>query len=122
MSKTINNFKKGDIIVKTYGYDCTLIDFYEVVRTTACGVELRELNQESEGNHSGFCWAVPGSYKSEKTTLYRLKKNGNPNLGAYSYSILWDGKPVRWNSGYQCGKQAEYDEDREIYKKYTEQK
>ena len=121
MNKTINNFKKGDIIVETYGYDCTYVDFAEVVGTTPCSVELRSLNKESEGNHSGFCWAIPGSYKSEKTFKYRLNKYGRPNIKG-SYAILWDGKPVWWNSGYACGKQAEYDEDREIYKKYTEQK
>lgn len=120
MIKTVNNFKKGDIIVETFEDSTgTDVHFYEVVRTTPCSVELRKLNGESEGNYSGFCWPITGSYKNDKTYKCRLNKYGRPNIHTYSYSRLWDGKPVWWDSGYTCGDKAKYDEDREIYKKYN---
>lgn len=119
MSKIENKFQKGDIIVETYSYNGTSVNFYEVVGTTPASVELRELKQEGEGNYSGFCWPVAGSYKGESTNKYRLNKNGNPNIDKYTYARAWNGKPVWWNSGYECGQKAKYDEDREIYKKYA---
>ena len=118
-NKIENKFKVGDIIVETFSNNSAYVYFYEVIRTTPCSVELRKLNNESEGNYSGFCWPIIGSYKNDKTYKCRLNKYGRPNIDTYSYSRLWDGKPVLWDSGYNCGEQAKYDEDREIYKKYN---
>lgn len=118
MNKTVNNFKKGDILVITSYYERTDIGFCEVVRTTPCGVELRPLDKESEGNYSGYCWPILNSNPDAETTFHRLNKYGNLSFKGYSYAKLWDGKPQWWNSGFACGEKAKYDEDREICKKY----
>lgn len=43
MDEKIHNFKAGDILVSTWGYNRTITTWYKVIRTTRCKVFMEEL-------------------------------------------------------------------------------
>lgn len=108
-----NPYKVGDIVTSTWGYSMTLVEFYEVVRTTPCKVELRELQQEEshEGFLSGHTTPKPGCYADysnaplspEKGQLCKVREDGAvviPDYPGSNYHILarkWNGKPKYFN-------------------------
>lgn len=106
---TPNPYKPGDIVTTTWGYSMTLVDFYEVVRVTACKVELRELEQTEQ--QTGFlsgttipkpgCYASPnnGPFSVQPGQLCKVRPDGiilvpdYPGAGNYNYAHKWDGQP-----------------------------
>lgn len=104
-----NPYKVGDIVYTISGYDMTLVDFYEVVRTTACKVELRELEQTEtyDGFLCGTTIPKPGCYAERQEfkagTLFKVCDNGIikvpywPGCSSYSYAKIWNGTPKHFN-------------------------
>lgn len=104
-----NPYKVGDIVSISFGYDMTLVEFYEVVRTTACKVELRQLEQTD--NYDGFLYGttipVAGCYTESQEfkagTLFKVCENGVikipywPGCSSYHYATRWNGKPKYFN-------------------------
>lgn len=66
----MNTVHIGDVFVHTWGYNCTIHDFYQVVRKTAKSVEvihLKTSNTEGDNNHSYFVKPI----LHEEDTYYR---------------------------------------------------
>lgn len=84
-----NQAKVGDILVSSWGYEQTNIDFYQVTRVTNRGVYIREicgmLTDRSTGNGmAGYKKPVPGAFKESEPEKYaRVKGSGD---GKYSVS------------------------------------
>lgn len=89
-----HSFKIGDILVSSWGYGQTNINYYEVVKITKSTISIREL--ESDVTENGFMCgdSVPrlGRYRWDKATIKR-PKNGQVRLSAYAAARLWNGKP-----------------------------
>ncbi|WP_045762240.1 hypothetical protein [Xanthomonas albilineans] len=89
----------GDILVSSYAYEQTDVDFYEVVGVQNRTVTLRELAQEREasGPMSGHAVPRPGHYIGEP-----IRKRANPRngvkLAAGVYAHPWDGSKVYWSN------------------------
>lgn len=89
----------GDILVSSYGYEQTNVDFYEVVAVQNRTVTLRELAQEREatGPMSGHAVPRPGHYVGEP-----IRKRANPRngvkLAAGVYAHPWNGSKVYWSN------------------------
>ena len=89
----------GDILVSSYGYEQTNVDFYEVVAEQNRTVTLRELAQEREatGPMSGHAVPRPGHYVGEP-----IRKRANPRngvkLAAGVYAHPWNGSKVYWSN------------------------
>lgn len=60
-----HNFKPGDIFVSSWGYNMTIVDFYQVTRKTHCGVYVRQVEQNEE--IGGY---LSGETMPKKDTLF----------------------------------------------------
>jgi hypothetical protein len=89
----------GDIFSCSWGYSMTIVDFYQVQKTTAKGVYLREIAKEEmhDGNFGGKCIPKKDQYISEDVIFRRLKKGKVLKLSTYKFAYLWDGKPKSFN-------------------------
>ncbi len=93
--------KMNDILVCSWGYDQTNIDFYMVVDVTKASVKIRKLYKKT----------VPGTDKVEPNTAmfngtailtkrFRARYDGvgyTVKISDYSAADLWDGRP-RWQT------------------------
>jgi len=95
----------GDILVSSWGYDQTNIDFYEIVRATLKTVALRKLEKKvvRQSGTSEYVVPVEGKYKG---SAFRRKIGDYRGeiwvpISSYEGARLWDGKPkARTNSLY----------------------
>lgn len=91
-----HTFKVGDILVSSWGYDQTNIDFYEVLKVTKSTVSIREL--QCDITVTGFMCgnSVPllGEYSSGEVIVKR-PKDGRVRLSSYAVARLWNGQPQR---------------------------
>jgi hypothetical protein len=77
-----HTLKVGDILVSSWGYDQTNIDFYQVTRVVGpMSVEIRAIGSKSLGE-DGFmtakCVAVPDAFKGK-----RMRKKANSTNSVY---------------------------------------
>ena len=97
-----HSFRINDIVVNSWGYDQTNVDFYQIVETTAHYVHLREIGSkfvDSDGLSSmaGRVVAMKDSFKSDKIIKHYANKGGiSFRFGSGS---KWDGRP-QYNSWY----------------------
>ena len=90
--------KKGDILVSSWGYEQTNIDFYEVVKATAKTVTVRELQQfrTDSGNMTGYVMPIKGKYKGDemrrKVHYDCYNEDGFIMIESYEYARPWDGR------------------------------
>lgn len=76
----------GDVLVATWGYEQTNVDFYEVVRLIgAKSVGLRPIQREShqDGDMTGHAVPLPGEFAGEEFTA-RPAPDGSVRLNSYS--------------------------------------
>lgn len=91
----------GHILVSSWGYDQTNVDFYEVIELVGRrSVKLRAVRQVSHEDLSmqGSCTPRAGEFRGEPF-LKRVGSDGcSVSLTSYSSAYLWDGRPRRWSS------------------------
>ena len=104
------NFNKGDILVASWGYDQTNINFYEVIRVTKSMVVVRELAQERKDDTcdtfamTGTCIPKKGEYigREMRKKVYSTGSNHDDRLWImltdYSAASLWNGLPVSFTT------------------------
>ncbi len=99
-----HNYKVGDILSSSWGYDQTNVDFYEVIETTARTIVVRQVAQEcvgGEGGPSESVVAVPGKYIGEPVT--KVVNNGGVKMESWGrYASKWNGQP-RHQTGHGWG-------------------
>lgn len=92
----------GDILVASWGYDQTNVDFYEVTKLKGAAIVLRPIAQEIVSSERGSGERVipqPGDYIGQPMTKI-------PQLGDYvkidrsRTARKWDGKPQYQTSAY----------------------
>lgn len=92
------NFKLGDIISYSWGYDQTNVDFFEVVRVSASSVWIRQRNSSviETGNMSGEAKPASG-FASEEVLRKKIQIfNGRPILSMkHGIGNLWSGESLR---------------------------
>lgn len=89
--------KKGDILVSSWGYDQTNIDFYEVVKATektATPVELKS-RREEDGYMRYHAMPIPGSGHGKPFRRRILDCLDVPacRINDSEFARLWDGTP-----------------------------
>ena len=103
-----HDFKVGDVLRSSWGYDQTNIDWYEVTEVNGAHIIIREIAAMSEENGwmTGKCAPVPGDYigepmqrrptsdgvigKYDHTRAYRVAPETVGGLKVY--------EPARWSS------------------------
>jgi hypothetical protein len=92
-------YKVGDIIVNTWGYEQTNVDFYKVTAVKNKTIYIIEIAHESEKgseySHGMACNVLPApDSEGEKTYNLRVKAEGRlSNPESYYYFRKWDGRP-----------------------------
>jgi hypothetical protein len=97
--------KVNDILVCSWGYDQTNVDFYKVLKLSPSGKSVTIVRINSEVKEDGFMCgksvpAVPhtvSAYRGEHMTK-RIKFYDNSycvNISNYSTAFPWDGTPER---------------------------
>lgn len=108
---TTNPFKIGDIICTSWGYSMTIVNFYQVVRTTASKVELRSIHQKEtyDGYLCGTTEPIPGDffqdsgpYSVQPGQLCSVKEKyilipSYPGSHDKNRGRLWSGEPMTFN-------------------------
>lgn len=99
-------FNMGDILVCEFGYNCRLVNFYEVVGETKTGksVRIRQL-REKFVTHDGYGQAgkvVPEMVTDGECKTKRILEgyDGKPyvKISDHMYAYRWDGQPVNYDS------------------------
>ena len=92
------SIEPGTILVSTWGYDQTNVDFYRVVRSTSASVWLQGVGQELTGE-TGFLseYVVPS--EAPIGDVFRRKAQTfmgttGVSLNSYASARVWDGTPV----------------------------
>lgn len=98
------HFVVGDIVVNTWGFDQTNVEFYQVVEVLNKKIRVREIYQEvekgSEVSHGMACKVLPAKdvfNESGETLLLTLKMDVDgtcciSNPASYYYFHKWSGK------------------------------
>ena len=96
----------GDIMVSSWGYDQTNVDFYQVVKTTKTMVAIRRINKKvvsGQGKPQEKVMPIPNDWHSRGKVLRKKLKEyqGRPyvSLNSYSSAYKWDGRPVSQTGG-----------------------
>jgi hypothetical protein len=100
-----HEFDVGDILVSSWGYDQTNVEFFQVTKVLSPKmIEIRAIMQEVERSATGadYVVAVKDKFVQGEKTLRKLVSPGhNVKLTSYSYAHKWDGKPqYQTASGY----------------------
>lgn len=107
--KANEHFKVGDVVVNTWGYEQTNVEFYQVTAITGKSIKVREISQKIEDNsmysHGMACNVLPKNdeFIGDEFML-RLKADHNNevricNPKSYYYFRKWSGTS-QYNSWY----------------------
>lgn len=91
-----HNLKVGDVLVSTWGYDQTNVDFYEVVAAREKSVKIRPIGSRSAGGATGvdYVMPAPGSYTGEASGWKPVREGGYVHLTSYSSASRWSGQKM----------------------------
>jgi hypothetical protein len=91
-----HDFKVGEIVYNSWGYDQTNIDYYEIVKVSSNYVWLRRIqgNTTETGFMCGDTTPTPGAFVNGEITQHKADASGHVNFKHGSGS-RWDGRPQR---------------------------
>lgn len=98
-----HSLKVGDVLVYTWGYDQTNVDFFQVVKTTDKTVVVRELMQETRHEHYLMAGtALPKKGEFVGKPIRKTVKTGfsDKDILSFDHGIahIWNGKPQNYSS------------------------
>jgi hypothetical protein len=94
----------GDILVATWGYDQTNVDFFQVTKVTLKQVEIRPIASRTNTTEpmQGTAVPVPGAFTGPpvRRAIRPGKGSYGPSvaLSSYKFADRWNGRPVAWTS------------------------
>ena len=101
-----HTLKVGDILVCSWGYGQTNVDFYQVLSRTNCYIKMMRIESQATKDSAGFlcdkCVAVPDAFiKNAKLLSKKVWVQTYPNgdehqavtMNSYSTAQVWDGLP-----------------------------
>lgn len=97
--------KVGSILVSSWGYDQTNIDFYEVVKLIGAKmVAVREIDKKiiKSNGPSDEVMPVPGAFDGIELRK-KVGSSGQIKLSSFAYAYPWGGKPEHqtgWGYGH----------------------
>lgn len=97
--------KIGDVLVCSWGYSMTLVDFYKVVKVTAKSAYLAKMGSKvvEQDNYAGHSRVMPsGICSTEKPLMRRIQKSRYDGslyckITDYQYARPWDGNSKYFN-------------------------
>jgi hypothetical protein len=90
-----HDFKIGDILYTSWGYDQTNIDFYQVVKITKATIGVRRIASDLTvtGIMCGYVTARPNEFIHDEVWTKRPDRHGHVRIASYAAAIKWDGLP-----------------------------
>ena len=101
----------GDILVASWGYEQSNVDYYQVVAVTKSSVRIREIQAKRVGGVTGMDYLMPvpdafvsvnpmrlndQPHREDKGALHRIQRGWSGGysvtLSSYSHATLWDGR------------------------------
>jgi hypothetical protein len=96
------SFKVGDVLVSSWGWEQTNVQFYQVVALVGkCSVALRELDQEKveTGFMSGTTKPIPDQFISDNIEKKRVSSHGYIKFESYKFANKADmSRSYHWSS------------------------
>jgi len=95
-----HTFKEGDILVTSWGYDQTNVDFYQVTNVIGKAVEIREIGLKVVGGQGGpqeDVMPLPNQFIGPPKR--KIPTGECLRLNTYSSACPWDGKPESQTGG-----------------------
>lgn len=93
----IHDYKIGDILHGSWGYDQTQCEYYQVVETTKKSVKIREICQERVPGSEGFmCESrlpIKDKFSNDKILTRRVRPGGYVSLHRSCSLSRWSGNP-----------------------------
>ena len=91
-----HDYKPGDILYTSWGYDQTNIEFFQVVAVPSDkSITVREIASAMPRGEDGFMCghvvAVPDNFIGEAVTK-RVSPSGSIKFASYRYAWKWDGR------------------------------
>jgi hypothetical protein len=90
----------GQVLLSSWGYEQTNVDFYEVVAVRGAVVDIRKLaaSTTNDSDMTGHATPVPGQYVSDVIRSKRPDARNSVRLNSHCIATPWNGKPARWTS------------------------
>lgn len=91
----------NDILVSKFGYDCTLVNFYKVVKATGKTVMLQKIGEKivDDDGYGQAGHVVPNVEETIGNPFRRKCENSEyVKVGQHSYARKWDGEKVAFDS------------------------
>jgi hypothetical protein len=99
--KAPHTLKLNDILYSSWGYEQTNVNFYQVVKTTAQSVWIKEVKKQKVATSDMTGTATPLINEFEidaKERMYRVREDNSIRIESYMCAWLWDGKPQSYSS------------------------
>lgn len=96
--------KPGDVLVASWGYEQTNIDYYLVTKRTAKSVKLQPIGKKNvalTGHMTGTCEPDPDSFLDAPEITRRVRAHSGSEwvtVNDYTSATLWSGQPNSWSS------------------------
>lgn len=97
----------GDVLVSSWGYDQTNVDFYKVVVGAEPGkfcqlVKVAQKAVSGGGDGYGQAGRVIADPDSPIGQVFKkkVKDGGLVKIASYAHAYLWDGSPKYWSDGH----------------------
>jgi hypothetical protein len=90
----VNPLKVGDVLVESWGYEQTNIDFYKVIAVGPKSVKIQKCGSKyvSQNGPAGNQVVADGPGYGEIMTKI-VRPGGSVKMSSYSSAYPWDGKP-----------------------------
>lgn len=91
-----HNLKVGDILISSWGYDQTNIDFYEVVEVGEKSVKIREIDGRTlPSNEPSQDKVVPAPGRYKGPVMTKMVGTGDSvKVRSFAWAHKWDGTPA----------------------------
>lgn len=92
----------GDILVSKFGYNCTLVDFYKVIKRTPKMVTIQKIGSKIVSHdgygQAGYVIADESVVEDEIIRRKVMDERDAIKIGDYHYAYKWDGNEVHFDS------------------------
>ena len=95
---TFPEYKPGTIVYTSFGYDMTIVEFYQIVKRSGTTVYLKRLKNDyiTGGGITGKVTTKKDDFDNGDKEIYRCRIPNGKIDGHYIH--LWNGRPVYYNS------------------------
>lgn len=99
--EAISEYNVGDILVCSWGYDQTNVDFYEIVKKKNRTIVIEEIGASHVKGSGGFMSEQVIANPKLRTGIFKTKRIGAYGISMTSYSsaFKWNGEP-KYHSWY----------------------